>query len=258
MMSATNPVGEVLLAPRDAAVAEEQQARADDRRPSASAQASAVPAARRADVRTPCRSSPGEDESRSRHQQCRNGLDRDVDREVRRSPDQVDGRERHHDLRAGGRGTRGQRCGHDLKPFVMIQSGERTDTLSHHRPASLRDRREHRARHPRGRSHGRDAPADRPLARLPPRVSAPPRSPPRTASCAAGGSSPAQDGSARASPRESRRRRAGRPIVPAGVSTCSPATPTRRCCLTCGRHSPRCRASPCSTARPVPIPSCSP
>ena len=74
-----------------------------------------------------------------------------------------------HDLSARRLRTGDLRRGHVRSSFVMIQSGERTDTLSHHRATSVRDRRERRARHSRRRAHRGHAPADGALARIPSR-----------------------------------------------------------------------------------------
>ena len=102
---------QVLLAPGDAAIAEEEQAGSDDQGGAPVHPSEPLP-------RLP--GAPGEgvqeqardDESHARHEERGQRLDRDVDREIRRPPDHVDERERHDDLRARGAGGRDLESGH--------------------------------------------------------------------------------------------------------------------------------------------------
>ena len=136
MMSATNPLGRYCSPQATPPLPKSSRHAADDQRRSPVDQGE--PLARRA--RAVCEreeQQTGEDESRARHEQRGDGLDRDVDREVRRSPDDVHRGKGDHDLSARRLRTGDEGRGHVRVSFVMIQSDERTDTLSHHRTASV-------------------------------------------------------------------------------------------------------------------------
>jgi hypothetical protein len=119
------------LRPRHAAVADEQQRCADDRRgaPLSARRARAAACDER------IQHTAGDQEADGRHQQRRHRPVRDPDGEVRRAPDDVDGRQggRHR-----GRGAAGERCGH----ACVRPSGGRTAGASR----SRRGRRAGRSR----------------------------------------------------------------------------------------------------------------
>ena len=96
------PRGDPLLGPRDAARVDEQQQPADDRRRRPLAPARTRPA-QVAPPRGPCvEERTRQPEPDREHEQRRQGPVGDGDREVRRSPDDVDDAERGDDLRSHG------------------------------------------------------------------------------------------------------------------------------------------------------------
>ena len=107
------PRRHALLGPAHQAVAAEEHQRADRRggTPVAALRRRSAPQAQPAEEQDAGRQVP-----QPRHQEGRNRLDAEADREVRRAPEDVDGRERQHELRAGGGAAEGARVRHGASP----------------------------------------------------------------------------------------------------------------------------------------------